>query len=79
MLIIKSNRASFLYRYVRFFYYMIINNLFWGKGEIIMYKKVELKQDGFVGMEHDVADVWKEKDIIEIINFKEYIILRKKN
>ena len=29
-----------------------------------MYKKVELKK-GFVGMEQDVAKVWKEKDIIK--------------
>ncbi len=29
-----------------------------------MYKKVELK-DGFVGMEHEVAKNWKEKDIIK--------------
>lgn len=29
-----------------------------------MYKKVELKDDGFVGMEHEVTEVWKEKDII---------------
>ena len=29
-----------------------------------MYKKVELK-DGFVGMENDVAKLWKEKDIAE--------------
>ena len=29
-----------------------------------MYKKVDLK-DGFVGMENDVAKVWKEKDIIK--------------
>ena len=29
-----------------------------------MYKKVELK-DGFVGMEHEVAEVWKEKNIIK--------------
>ena len=29
-----------------------------------MYKKVELKEDGFVGMEHEVANLWKEKDII---------------
>ena len=29
-----------------------------------MYKKVELK-NGFVGMEQDVAKVWKEKDIIK--------------
>ncbi len=29
-----------------------------------MYKKVELK-DGFVGMEHEVADIWKEKNIIK--------------
>ncbi len=29
-----------------------------------MYKKVELK-DGFVGMEHEVAEVWKKKDIIK--------------
>ena len=28
-----------------------------------MYKKVELK-NGFVGMERDVAKLWKEKDII---------------
>ena len=30
-----------------------------------MYKKVELKDDGFVGMEHEVAQVWKDKDIIK--------------
>ena len=30
-----------------------------------MYKKVELKEDGFVGMEHDVAKVWSDKDIIK--------------
>ena len=30
-----------------------------------MYKKVELTKDGFVGMERDIAKVWKEKDIIE--------------
>lgn len=29
-----------------------------------MYKKVELK-NGFVGMEHEVAKKWKEKDIIK--------------
>ena len=29
-----------------------------------MYKKVELK-DGFVGMEREVAKIWKEKDIIK--------------
>ena len=29
-----------------------------------MYKKVELK-DGFVGMEHKIAENWKEKDIIK--------------
>ena len=29
-----------------------------------MYKKVELKEDGFVGMERDVQNLWKEKDII---------------
>ena len=29
-----------------------------------MYKKVELKEDGFVGMEREVSDLWKEKDII---------------
>ena len=29
-----------------------------------MYKKVELKEDGFVGMEHEVQNLWKEKDII---------------
>ena len=31
-----------------------------------MYKKVELK-DGFVGMEHKVAENWKEKGIIKKI------------
>jgi len=30
-----------------------------------MYKKVELKENGFVGMEHDVQNMWKEKDIIK--------------
>ena len=30
-----------------------------------MYKKVELGKDGFVGMEHEVANMWKEKDIIQ--------------
>ena len=30
-----------------------------------MYKKVELKENGFVGMEHEVANLWKEKDIIQ--------------
>ena len=29
-----------------------------------MYKKVELK-NGFVGMEHEVAEGWKKKDIIK--------------
>ncbi len=29
-----------------------------------MYKKVELKENGFVGMEQDVAKVWKDKNII---------------
>ena len=29
-----------------------------------MYKKVELK-DGFVGMEREVAENWKKKDIIK--------------
>ncbi len=29
-----------------------------------MYKKVELKEDGFVGVERNVAKVWKQKDII---------------
>lgn len=29
-----------------------------------MYKKVELKEDGFVGMEHEVSDLWNKKDII---------------
>ena len=29
-----------------------------------MYKKVELK-DGFVGMEHEVDENWKKKDIIK--------------
>ena len=33
------------------------------KRGISMYKKVELK-NGFVGMERDVAKLWKEKDII---------------
>ncbi len=30
-----------------------------------MYKKVELKENGFVGMEHEVSELWKEKDIIK--------------
>ena len=30
-----------------------------------MYKKVELKEDGFVGMEREVAENWKKKDIIK--------------
>lgn len=30
-----------------------------------MYKKVELGEKGFVGMEQNVAEVWKEKDIIK--------------
>ena len=30
-----------------------------------MYKKVELTENGFVGMEHDVLDTWKQKDIIK--------------
>ena len=30
-----------------------------------MYKKVELKQDGFVGMEKEVRDLWDKKDIIQ--------------
>ena len=30
-----------------------------------MYKKVELKEDGFVGMERNVSEVWKQKDIIQ--------------
>ena len=30
-----------------------------------MYKKVELKEDGFVGMESNVLKTWKEKDIIK--------------
>ena len=29
-----------------------------------MYKKVELKEDGFVGMEKEVQNLWKDKDII---------------
>ncbi len=29
-----------------------------------MYKKVELQDKGFVGMEQEVTDLWKEKDII---------------
>ena len=29
-----------------------------------MYKKVELKENGFVGMENEVQNLWKEKDII---------------
>ena len=29
-----------------------------------MYKKVELKEDGFVGMENEVQKLWKDKDII---------------
>ncbi len=34
-----------------------------------MYKKVELK-NGFVGMERDVAKLWKEKDIILVYEKK---------
>ena len=30
-----------------------------------MYKKVELKEDGFAGMEHEVQKMWKEKDIVK--------------
>ena len=30
-----------------------------------MYKKVELNQDGFVGMEREVAKTWKEKNVIQ--------------
>ena len=30
-----------------------------------MYKKVELKSNGFVGMEQEVSNLWKEKDIIK--------------
>lgn len=30
-----------------------------------MYKKVELKEDGFVGMERNVAKTWKDKNIIQ--------------
>lgn len=30
-----------------------------------MYKKVELTKDGFVGMEQNIAKVWKEKDIVK--------------
>ncbi len=35
------------------------------KGGRKMYKKVELKENGFVGMEHEVSELWKEKDIIK--------------
>ena len=38
-----------------------------------MYKKVELK-NGFVGMEHEVAKKWKEKDIIKK-NLKQNILI----
>ena len=30
-----------------------------------MYKKVELPKDGYVGMEKEVAEFWKEKDIVK--------------
>ena len=30
-----------------------------------MYKKVELPKEGFVGMEKNVAKLWKEKDIVK--------------
>ena len=30
-----------------------------------MYKKVELKENGFVGMEKEVKDLWEKKDIIQ--------------
>ena len=32
-----------------------------------MYKKVELKENGFVGLEHEVKDLWDKKDIIHKI------------
>ena len=34
-----------------------------------MYKKVELPQEGFVGMEHQVLEKWKKDNIVEK-NFK---------
>ena len=41
-----------------------------------MYKKVELKENGFVGMEKEITNMWKEKDIIkknfDMNNGKEY-------
>ena len=42
-----------------------------------MYKKVELK-NGFVGMEHEVAEGWKKKDIIKKleeneVKYEEYL------
>ena len=30
-----------------------------------MYKKVELSKEGYVGMEKEVAELWKEKDIVK--------------
>ena len=30
-----------------------------------MYKKVELPKEGYVGMEKEVAELWKEKDIVK--------------
>ena len=30
-----------------------------------MYKKVELPENGFVGMEQNVSKLWKEKGIVE--------------
>jgi isoleucyl-tRNA synthetase len=50
--------------YRKLFLYPIYHSSKRKKGENIMYKKVELKDDGFVGMEHEVTEVWKEKDII---------------
>ena len=40
-----------------------------------MYKKVELK-DGFVGMEREVAENWKKKDIIKK-NFPSFLNIKK--
>ena len=30
-----------------------------------MYKKVELKQDGFVGIEKEVRDLWDKENIVQ--------------
>ena len=48
-----------------------------------MYKKVELPKEGYVCMEKEVAELWKEKDIVKK-NFnknegKKYFMFMSKN